>query len=317
MDSIEIAGLVVDREVVIHPLLGKAHVISHAGKPVTAMSAIDWERPTLIPTVAEPRNLPPGTGSALINEIARRAEAAGVPSLRYAGPYPTHALFKSLLRSFECDDDEDDFTADVLERAMKLARDEVPVEFRPAPFTRRVTPHGFVDERAGAVERVQLGGVLYDEDGVVGSLARLVPTPTGWNARLGFGNEYTWASIADLDSRGDVVDGPHAIPKLKHDVIGKEFPRELRVQFAETVSEFVATPLANDARAAVLARPVVWQDLGWRSAAKHGEGFALHAAMWTVVASQNRAQFVTTVSYHLAMIVQTTLLDEVAASLRR
>jgi len=317
VNSIEIAGLVVDREVSIHPLLGKAHVISQGARQLTSMSAIDWDRPTQIPAVAEPRNLLPGTGSAIINEIAVRAQAAGVQTLRYAGPYPTHALFKSLLRSFECDGDEDDFTADVLERAMTLAKDEVPVDFRPAPFTRRVTPHGFVDSRDAEVERAQIGGVLYDEDGTVGSLARLVPSPNGWNARLGFGNEYTWASIADLDKKGDVVDGPHAIPKIKHDVIGKEFPRELRVQFAETVSEFVAAPLANDARAAVLARPVVWQDLGWRSAAKHGEGFALHAAMWTVVASQSRQQFVMTVSYHLAMIVQTTLLDEVAASLRR
>lgn len=315
MEPIQIAGLVVRRDVTQHPLLGDAHVIEHAGSPITAMSALDWDRPTRIPTVAEPRKLPPGSGSALLNEIARRAEAAGVEALRYAGPYPTHALFKSLLRSFRTQADEEDFTADVLERAMRLARDEVPIDFRPAPFSRRTTAHGFVDSRDGRVERVQLGGVLYDVDGSVGSLAQLEPDGARWIARLGFGIHYPWTTIAELDESGEVTEGPHAIPRLKHDIIGKEFPRELRVQFAETVSELVASPLATDARAAVLARPVVWQDLGWRSAAKHGEGFALHAAMWTVVAAQNRQQFVLTVSHHLAMIVQQTLLDEIAASL--
>jgi hypothetical protein len=316
VNRLEIGGLVVHTDVVSHPLLGDAHIIEHNRKPITAMSAIDWDRPTRIPTIAEPRALPAGSGSALLNEIARRAQAAGVTALRYAGPYPTHALFKSLLRSFRTEADEDDFTNDVLGRAMRVARDEIAVDFTPAPFTRRATQHGFVDVRDGAVERVQIGGVVYDVDGTVGSLARLLPTSHGWAARLGFGTEYAWTTIADLDAKGEVVDGPHAMPRMKHDVIGKEFPRELRMQFADAVGDLVATPLADDAKAAVLARPVVWQDLGWRSAAKHGEGFALHAAMWTVVAPQSRQQFVLTVSYHLAMIVQTTLVDEVAATLR-
>ncbi len=316
-DKIEVGELVVQTDVISHPLLGNAHVIAQGRKPLTAMSAIDWDRPTQIPTVAEPRALPAGSGSALLNEIARRARDAGVTTMRYAGPYPTHALFKSLLRSFRTQADEDDFTNDVLGRATRVARDEIAVDFEPAPFTRRPTSHGFVDVRDGVVERVQIGGVLYDVDGTVGSLARLLPTSNGWAARLGFGTEYAWTTIADLDAKGDVIDGPNPIPKMKHDVIGKEFPRDLRMQFADSVSDLVATPLADDAKAAVLARPVMWQDLGWRSSARHGEGFALHAAMWTVVAPQSRQQFVTTVSYHLAMIVQTTLVDEVAALLQK
>ena len=95
-----VAGLCVDPDVVEHPLLGDAHLIVHEGEPITAMSAIDWDRPTQIPTVAEPRKLPRGSGSMLINEIASRAQRAGVQVLRYAGPYPTPALFTTLLRSF-------------------------------------------------------------------------------------------------------------------------------------------------------------------------------------------------------------------------
>src|SRR5262245_40981048 len=93
---IEVGGLMVDEDVVEHPLLGDAHLVLRDGEPITAMSAIDWARPTQIPTVAEPRALPRGSGTLLINEIALRAQRAGVLSLRYAGPYATPALFATL-----------------------------------------------------------------------------------------------------------------------------------------------------------------------------------------------------------------------------
>jgi hypothetical protein len=314
-ETIDVAGLVVHRACVPHPLLGTAHVIEHAGRPLTAMSAIDWDRPTRIPTVAEPRALPPGTGSALLNEIARRAQAAGVQTLRYAGPYPTHGLFKSLLRSFATDADEEDFTADLLGRAMRLAGDEVPVDFTPAPFARRATEHGFVDVRSSMVERAHVDGVLYDVDGSIGSLARLEEVGGGYRARLGFGTAFPWVTIAELDREGSVGGGVQPIPPLSDDIVGKQFPDELRAQFAETVPELVAAPLARDARDIVIARPIAWQDLGWRSAARTADGFALHAAMWTVVAPRSAMHFVLTVSHHLAMIVQSTILDEVAARL--
>src|SRR5690606_7918133 len=131
---IEVAGLSVDPDVVEHPLLGDAHLILHAGEPITAMSAIDWDRPTQNPTPAEPRALPRGSGTMVVNEIALRAERAGVGALRYAGPYPTPALCATLRRSFRTNASEAAFTSDVLGRAMRLARDEVPVDFVPAPF---------------------------------------------------------------------------------------------------------------------------------------------------------------------------------------
>src|SRR4029077_6637607 len=98
----------------------------------TAMSAIDWDRPTRIPTIAEPGRLPPGTGSALLNELARRA----TQPLRYAGPYPTPALYRALQRSLRASAGEAEFTADVVGRALRLADDEIPVDFAPAPHER-------------------------------------------------------------------------------------------------------------------------------------------------------------------------------------
>src|SRR5579862_1584172 len=100
MRRLEIGGIVVDTSVVPHPLLGAAHIIEHAGQSITAMSVLDWQRPTQIPTIAEPSKLPPGAGGALLNYIAWLAESAGVHALRYAGPYPTPALYRALLRSF-------------------------------------------------------------------------------------------------------------------------------------------------------------------------------------------------------------------------
>lgn len=313
MDAIEVGGLVVHTGTVSHPLLGRAHVIEDTGgRPITAMSEIDWNRPMQIPTVAEPRRLPPGTGSALLNEIAQRAQRAGVQTMRYAGPYPTHALFKSLLRSFRADEGaETTFTANVLDRAMRLARDEVPVDFVPAPFSRRPTAHGFADTRDGEVDRVSINGVLYDEDGTIGSLARLVYR----TALLGFNEPYRYAEIAELDDRGELRLGPRSIPQLESEAIGKSFPPELREQLAETVTEFVAPPLAADVSRVVREREVSWEDLGWRSATKTDDGFALHAVIFHLLAA-NMGQFAMTVSYHLAMIAQATVLDELTESLR-
>ena len=224
MDGIQIGDLVVHRGTVSHPLLGTAHVIEnieHAGVPITAMSEIDWDRPTQIPMIAEPRKLPPGTGSLLINDIAERAQRAGVEKLRYAGPYPTHALFASLARSFRTQATVADFTANVLDRAVRLARDVVPVDFIPAPFTRRATTHGFVDVRDGAVNRARIDGVLFDDERTPGSLARLRQNNRTWLAELSV--ELPVASIAVLDATGDIIDGPRPIPAFPASINGAPF----------------------------------------------------------------------------------------------
>jgi hypothetical protein len=302
---IEVAGLSVDPDVVEHPLLGDAHLILRAGEPITAMSAIDWNRPTRIPTVAEPRALPRGSGSMLMNEIAVRAQRAGVPALRYAGPYPTPALFTTLLRSFRTDASETEFTADVLGRAMRLARDEMPIDFVPAPFERRGMPYGSIDVRDG-IERATINGVLFDREGSVGSVARL----DGTAAVLAFG-EAVWTTIATLAEDGALVGEVQPIPALHSDVIGKSFPRELKEQFAALVADAVPAPLAHDARQVILARPVVWADLGWRAAAIQDDGFALHAGWWTHLAPHGVAAFALAVSDALATVITQVILDEV------
>jgi hypothetical protein len=302
---IAVAGLVVHEDVVEHPLLGDAQVIEHAGAPLTAMSAIDWQRPTQIPTIAEPRTLPRGTGTLLMNEIATRAQRAGVPSLRYAGPYPTPALFGTLLRCFRTTASEAEFAANVLDRALRVARDELPIDFVPAPFTRTTTSYGSFDVRDG-IERAVIGGVLYDREGTIGSLARLVDN----EAVLAFG-DVVWARIATLADDGSLAGPVQPIPPLTGDIVGKSFPHELKEQFAALVADAVPAPLAADARAVLLARPVTWRDLGWRAAAIEDDGFALHAGWWTQLAPRGLQAFALAVSDALATVITLRILDEV------
>src|ERR1700712_4189819 len=128
--DLALGDLVISCDVVLHPLLGDAFVIcDRAGEPLTAMSALDLDHPHEIPVIAEPAKLPAGTGALLLNRIAERAPGP----LRYAGPYPTPALYRALVRSFRASADEATFTAGVLDRAMRLARGPVPVGVPPPP----------------------------------------------------------------------------------------------------------------------------------------------------------------------------------------
>src|SRR5262245_50616178 len=68
-----IAGLGISPALVPHPLLGEAHAIELDGQTLTHVSRLDWDRPAEIPTIAEPGRLPPGSGGALLNELALRA----------------------------------------------------------------------------------------------------------------------------------------------------------------------------------------------------------------------------------------------------
>ena len=112
LELLAVPGAIVHGAVIADPLLGPAHAIDHPttidprdpispprGSPprrATTMSAIEWARPTQIPVIAAPARLPAGTAAPIMNAIALLAARAGVPALRYAGPYPTPALWRTL-----------------------------------------------------------------------------------------------------------------------------------------------------------------------------------------------------------------------------
>ena len=153
---------------------------------------------------------------------------------------------------------------------MRLARDEVAVDFTPAPFERRAMPYGSIDVRDG-IERAVIDGVLFDVEPSAGSLARLVdarpPAGTGAGslaAVLLFHN-VLWTRVAELAPDGSVIGDVQPIPPLASNVIGKQFPTELREKFAEFVvhSDAIPGPLVRDTERVVMKRSITWRDLGW------------------------------------------------------
>ncbi|MFN0249871.1 MAG: hypothetical protein ACKV2T_23510 [Kofleriaceae bacterium] len=215
--ELRVANAVVRGAIVDDPLLGRAHEIiapmapttsdavtsraASAHRVLTTMSAVDWSRPTEIPAIAAPGALPPGAGGAIMNVLAILAQRAGVTELRYAGPYPTNALFATLARSFRTTTTEEEFTSAFLDRAARVARDPMAAVFLPAPHDRvallaradpaddrdedrhddrpdgdvdngdeEVSVRGIVELRDG-IERVTLDGVVYTRGA---GIARLV-----------------------------------------------------------------------------------------------------------------------------------------------
>ncbi|MEO8840590.1 MAG: hypothetical protein ABI591_21770 [Kofleriaceae bacterium] len=295
--DLALGDLVIACEVVIHPLLGDAFVIcDRTGEPLTAMSAVDLDRPGEIPIIAEPGKLPPGAGALLLNRIAERA----THPLRYAGPYPTPALYRALERSFRASADEATFCDDVLGRALRLARDPVAVEFAPAPHIRVEFSRGFTELRDG-VERAVVDGVTYTTDGQ----ARLVEL----RAELWFGAT-RYAHVATFSAAGALVDGPHAIPPSTSDVIGREFPPPLRAAIAELIADAVPAPLRVAAREVVTQRTIVWSDLGARGARRTASGFAVHAAIWDHVSPLGLAHVALALTDVLAPVVTHAIVAE-------
>src|SRR5450432_533636 len=223
--DLAVGDVVIACDIVIHPLLGDALIIcDRSGEPLTAMSVVDLDHPIEIPTIAEPGKLPPGTGALRLNLIAERAPHP----LRYAGPYPTPALYRALARSFRASADEATFCDDVLGRALRLARDPVAVEFTPAPHRRVAFPRGWTEVRDG-VERAVVDGVSYERGA---ALARL----TANRAEVYFGS-VRYAHVATFTEDGKIIVGPHAILALASEVIGKEFPPPLRAAIAELIAD--------------------------------------------------------------------------------
>lgn len=317
--SLAVPGAVVRGARIPDPLFGEAHPIETAtGDRLTTISVIDWARPTEIPAIADPAKLPPGTGGAIMNALALLAEQSEVRALRYAGPYPTSALWKTLARSFQAYGDEAVFTRELVARMATLARDPIAIDFLPAPHERLKIPGGHVELRAApggsggelTVERVTLDGITYERGGSPARVVAIDAGTGGSRCELWFGDA-RYAVVAKLLPDGSLRE-QFPLPACEADVIGKPFPAPLTAALGELIAELVPAPLAPHVPAWLAARTVVWADLGARAARVRDELVEVHGALWRHVAPHGLGRLALALAEALAPVINAALVTEAA-----
>lgn len=281
-----------------HPLLGVCDVVAVPGGPaLTCFGAVNWQAPRAIPAMERPAALPGGAGSAILNLLAERALVSGRQPLRYVGPYPTNALFDTLLSCFRLEQPVADararFTANVEHTALSGAMDEVPVNFWPDPFTRvfnaernRPDDNGTpvcVQIRRG-VEAVFVGGRAYRRDAAGVDARRLRPAesngdaPDSFRAVIEFGGQ-VWAEIARVDASGALLDGPHPVPAVRNTLVGKPLPVGIRRALARALPGRAPRVLQSTLARVIAETPLYWADTGDVLARYNGQRAEVHAAL--------------------------------------
>jgi hypothetical protein len=132
---------------------GASDLVTRDAHPLTRFAALDWTRVDRIPPLAEPARLPAGAGSAIFNLLARLAAEQRVGLLRYDAPYPTEALFLSLLESFRyMPDDAPDARA---------AFGSGALTWTPAPHHVVIEPGNVWVQMRERIEKIVAGGRTY------------------------------------------------------------------------------------------------------------------------------------------------------------
>jgi hypothetical protein len=158
-------AIIITGELVPHPVLGAARllrstVMDEPSAHVASCAAVRWSAPDRLPAIDRPAALPTGSGTAIVNVIAMLARGAGIATLRYRGPYPTAALWSTLLEGFRPVADpvaaRQRFLRDAEDIALGSESVEIPVELAPAPFERVAVAPAVWAQLRGGVERVSI-----------------------------------------------------------------------------------------------------------------------------------------------------------------
>ncbi len=265
-----------------HPVLGPCDAIERPDGTVLALgSRVDWRRPTSIPALDRPGALPGGAGTAILNLLAWQAQHSGTGPLRYAGPYPSPALFHSLLASFELDEDPElalsRFVADAETRALNGTRGEIAVDFRPAPHTWAwPSPRVCVQHRAERVERVYVDGRAFDRSRA--ALRRLVPREDSLVALIALG-EQAWCERLRLSPEGVPLGEPRSPPAGPESLVGSPLPDAVSNVLGEVVLARAPRLLHPGMRVVLDATTLRWGDTGDELVAWNDDGLELHAGM--------------------------------------
>ncbi|HUO65820.1 MAG TPA: hypothetical protein VMT97_19040 [Terriglobales bacterium] len=122
-------------------------------EPLSVFRALDWSRLDHIPPLAEPRRLPPGAGSAVLNLLASLMKDQGLARARYRGPFPSEQLFTSLLESFRHD------PAQTLPLERFLA--DGGLDWLPAPFESHQVAAWVTVQLRQHIDKVVADGVTF------------------------------------------------------------------------------------------------------------------------------------------------------------
>ncbi len=262
-----------DRSVVVirprldaHPLFGAADVLlpDSAAIPGPRIAATRWHDPTSIPPIDRPAAIPSGAGTAIMNVLSTCASLRGTPTLRYRGPYPTDALFETLLGSFRVQDEaqaRERFTADVENRALVGRMVEVPVDFETAPHEWSMAQDRYCLQWRGTLERVYVDGLAFGVSGRPSGRV-LRRTASGWAATMMLAGE-PWHDAARFDDQGSAAGPPTECPRLACELDGQGLPGPLAPLLAGVLADR-APQLLRPAIGEVLSEfALVWGPTGY------------------------------------------------------
>jgi len=254
-------------------------------RPVEALSvfrALDWARLDHIPPLAEPRRLPPGAGSAVLNLLASLMKDQGRARVRYRGPFPSEQLFTTLLESFR----HDPAQALPLERFLA----DGGLDWLPAPFeSHQVAPWVTVQLRQD-IDKVVADGITFYRPEWQGIKRREPRVIRDEGERVVCSLWALGGPLEDrlwLDRSGEILDAPPArapevppapLPPVWNSALGDLISRESAPALGPAIMEVLrATPLEWGAVPGDLVRP--WEKRIRLSARLREAGAAsLHSA---------------------------------------
>src|SRR5262245_34000282 len=178
-------------------------------EPVTVYQSLDYERLDFIPPLADPRRLPAGAGTAILDLLAGLMKDQGASRVRYRGPYPTEDLFTALLESFRYDA----LVTEPLEHFLDGGR----LDWVPSPHERHHVTDDVSVQLRHEIDKVTLHGATFyrrDWQGVIRREPRVVRADGDrivcslWALGRSIENRLV------LDPAGEVLEAPPAAPDL-------------------------------------------------------------------------------------------------------
>jgi hypothetical protein len=229
-------------------------------EPLSVFRALDWARLDHIPPLAEPRRLPPGAGSAVLNLLAGIMKDQGRARVRYRGPFPSEQLFTTLLESFRHDPTQ----ALPLERFLA----DGGLDWLPAPYeSHQVAPWVTVQLRQD-IDKVVADGVTFYRPEWQGIKRREPRVVRDEGERVVCSLWALGGPLEDrlsLDRSGEILDAPPAtapdvppapLPPVWNSALGDLISRESAPALGPAIMEVLrATPLEWGAVPGDLVRP--------------------------------------------------------------